>query len=61
MDQALAADQVGEPAYLVAGVKSDELEDMSYVKAFHDWLDAPIGREAANDQALMNYLTGGLT
>ena len=57
VEQAVAADNAAIPAYQVAGVKAEEIASMSRRAALDDWLEAPMGDEAAAEAALVRALT----
>ncbi len=56
-ERAEAADTAAVPAYQVGGVESDEIQKMSRRAALDTWLDAPLGADATEQQALISYLT----
>jgi hypothetical protein len=53
-----AADRIAEPTLYAAGMEPDDIADMSRRKQLDDWLAAPMGREAEDEQALLTYLKG---
>lgn len=57
-EQCDAADRTAQPAYLVAGVDGDELDNMSRRNAFDSWLSGPIGKAADDEAALLRFLGG---
>ncbi len=57
-EQCDASDRVAEPVFLAAKVKSEDVAAMSHRAALDDWLAAPYGQEAVEEQALISYLTG---
>lgn len=56
--EADASDRVSTPAYVVAGMESDEIEANLRRPALDGWLNEPTGRAAESERALMNYLKG---
>jgi hypothetical protein len=56
-EQAEAADAVALPAYRVAQLKEDEIHANSRRTALDSWLEAPMGRTAEREDALVRFLT----
>lgn len=56
--EADAADRISAPTMLAAGADPDDVDSSLRRDALDEWLSAPMGREAASEQALLSYLKG---
>jgi hypothetical protein len=56
-ERADAADSAAVPAYQVAQMEPDDIEKRSRRSALDEWLNAPLGEEAAHEEAVLAYLT----
>lgn len=55
--QADAADSVAVPAYQMGGVEEKDIAKASRRSALDEWLNAPMGEDAANEEAVLAFLT----
>jgi hypothetical protein len=57
VEKADAEDSAGVPAYRVAQVESEDIRKLSARAALDEWLNEPLGDEAAHEQAVVEFLT----
>jgi hypothetical protein len=57
VEKADAEDSAGVPAYRVAQVESEDIQKLSARGALDEWLNAPLGEDAAHESALVEFLT----
>lgn len=56
-EQADTADSAAVPAYQMGGVEEKDIVKASRRAALDEWLNAPLGQDAAHEEAVLAFLT----
>jgi hypothetical protein len=56
-ESAAADDRASRPVYIAAHIDAETVESLSAMTALDEWLAAPMGRQADNEDALLRYLS----
>jgi hypothetical protein len=57
VEKADAEDSAGVPAYRVAQAEPEDIAKLSARAALDEWLNEPLGEDAAHENALVEFLT----
>jgi hypothetical protein len=57
VEKADAEDSAGVPAYRVAQAEPEDIAKLSARGALDEWLNQPLGDEAAHEKAVVEFLT----